>query len=97
MVYDIDDAKGKDRDFIGSNETTLGSIIGSLKQTYVGDLKDLKSTTSRGKIVVRLDNVNSSNDEARIKVKAGLTAFSSCCGGLNNPYFVLSRARDSHN
>lgn len=44
MVYDIDDAKGSSRDFIGANETTLGKIIGSNKQTYVADLVDTKST-----------------------------------------------------
>ena len=31
MVYDIDNSKGTDKDFIGMNETTIGSIIGSTK------------------------------------------------------------------
>jgi hypothetical protein len=37
MVYDIDDNKGG-KDFIGKNETTIGKIIGSAKQTYIADL-----------------------------------------------------------
>lgn len=45
---------------------------------------------------MRLDNLNITNDELRMKVSAKLQPFSSlCCGGSNNPYFVISRARDS--
>jgi hypothetical protein len=72
MVYDIDDKNGA-KDFQGQNETTLGKIIGSSKQTYVGDLLDNKSTATRGKIVIRLDTVNISNDEVRMKLSATLT------------------------
>lgn len=50
---------------------------------------------SRGKIVVRLDNINYNNDEVRFKLSANLVPFSNvCCGGSNNPYYVISRARD---
>lgn len=94
MVYDIDNEKG-DKDFQGQNETTLGKIIGSLKQTYVADLLDNKTTASRGKLIVRLDNVNISNDEVRMKVSANLTPQAAmCCASINNPYYLFSRARD---
>lgn len=97
MVYDIDDDKGG-KDFIGKIETTIGKIIGSVKQTFVGDLKDDKTTVSRGKIIVRLDNVNDTNDEARMKLSANLIPMAVlCCAGINNPYFVISRARDHDN
>ena len=46
--------------------------MGSAKQTYVADLKDKKDTTSRGKIVLRLDSVNTCNDEARFRARARL-------------------------
>ena len=59
---------------------------------------DNKSTTVRGKIVVRLDNVKVSNDEVRMKLSANLTPIASmCCAGINNPYFIFSRARDPNN
>jgi hypothetical protein len=52
---------------------------------------------SRGKIIVRLDNVNISNDELTMKLSAKLEPFSTlCCGGINNPYFVISRALDAN-
>lgn len=78
MVYDIDNEKGA-KDYVGKNETTIGKIIGSIKQTYVADLLDDKTTMSRGKIVVRLDNVNTSNDEARMKLSANLIPLTTLC------------------
>eukprot|EP00347_Sterkiella_histriomuscorum_P005523 403356292 len=97
MVYDIDNEKGA-KDYVGVNETTIGKIIGSNKQTYVNDLLNDKNTTSRGKIIVRLDNVNQSNDEARMKISANLTPFATlCCAGINNPYYIISRARSAEN
>lgn len=59
---------------------------------------DNKSTASRGKIVVRLDNLNVSNDEARMKISANLVPFQTlCCAGINNPYYIISRAREAKN
>lgn len=61
-------------------------------------MKDDKTTASRGKIIVRLDNVNTTNDEARMKVSANLIPFAVlCCAGINNPYLVISRSRDANN
>lgn len=92
MVYDIDSTTTKE--FIGKAETTMGRIIGSPKQTFVTDLLTEKTTKTRGKLVIRLDNVNSSNDEVRIKLNAKLVPQSNlCCAAPNNPYYVLSRAR----
>lgn len=97
MVYDIDNEKGA-KDYIGSNETTIGKIIGATKQTYVSELLDDKNTRSRGKLIVRLDNVNISNDEARMKISSNLIPIATlCCAGINNPYYIISRARSSEN
>lgn len=92
MVYDVD---GSSKDFIGKNECTIAQIIGSVRQTYLADLTLENNKTSRGKIIVRLDSVNVSNDEIRMKIKATLQPIQSlCCYGVNNPYFIFSRARD---
>jgi C2 domain len=69
VVYDVDDQK---KDFIGQTETTVARIIGSVRQTYLDDLTLENNKTSRGKIIVRLDSVNVSNDEVRMKVRASL-------------------------
>ena len=97
MVYDIDNLKGG-KDFIGQCETSLGKIFGSNRQTFVSDVTVENNKTSRGKIIVRLDNVNSTNDELRMKLSANLVPFAFlCCGGINNPFYVISRARDINN
>ena len=47
---------------------------------------------------MRVDSVKQSNDELRMKISANLQPISSlCCNGVNNPYFVISRARDETN
>lgn len=39
-----------------------------------------------------------SNDEARMKLSANLVPFATlCCAGINNPYYVISRARSAEN
>jgi hypothetical protein len=38
MVYDIDNIKTGSKDFIGQCESTVGKILGSVKQTFVNDL-----------------------------------------------------------
>lgn len=63
----------------------------------MADLKDNKSTRSRGKIVVRLDNVNTTNDEVRLRVSARVQSKAGCCGTQDNPYYIISRARDVNN
>jgi hypothetical protein len=94
MVYDVDSTKGA-KEFIGKCETTMGLIAGALRQTFVSDLQSEKSTKHTGKIIVRLEGVNACNDEARIKVSANLQGMgNACCSGVNNPYFIISRARD---
>ena len=61
----------------------------------MADLTLENSTQSRGKIIVRIDNVNKSNDEIRMKIRARLSPIGVlCCHADNNPYFVISRARD---
>ena len=94
MVYDIDNAKGG-KDFIGQCITTIGKIFGSNKQTFVGVLSIETKTGKRGNIVIRLDSVSTTNDEVRMKLSSILNPIAFlCCAGVNNPYFVISRARD---
>jgi hypothetical protein len=91
MVYDIDQSS---KDFIGTCESTIGKLMGSQKQTWVSDLTQENQSVSRGKIIIRVDNVHFSNDEARFKISANVTPFTTfCCGGINNPYYLFSRAR----
>lgn len=77
--------------------TTIGRIMGSEKQTFVAELKSEKSAGSRGKLIVRLDSSDMSTDEAIIKLSASLKPLTSCCcGAVNRPYFVISRAKDEY-
>lgn len=72
--------------------------MGSNRQTYLADLTDTKSTSSRGKLIIRLDSVAISNDEARMRVRADLIAKGGCCfAGVNNPYIVISKSRGGMN
>jgi hypothetical protein len=61
----------------------------------VSDLLNEKSTHSKGKIIIRLDNINSSNDEVRMKLSAKLKPFKTlCCEGTNNPFYIISKPRE---
>ena len=70
MVYDVDSATTKE--FIGKCETSIGKVMGAPRQTFLADLMDDKHKESRGKIIVRLDGVNQTNDEVRLKIRATL-------------------------
>ncbi len=96
MLWDVDSTAK--REFIGKCETTIGKIIGAPRQTFLSDLTLENDKKSRGKIIVRLDSVSKNNDEVRMKLSARLTPKATlCCDGINNPYFVISRARDHTN
>lgn len=77
IVYDIDSKVEKE--LIGTVETTIGKIIGSVKQTFLIDILNDKSAHSRGKLIVRLDNVSTTNDEARLKLSARLNPLGFLC------------------
>jgi len=66
-VYDIDLTT---KEHIGSTECTLGKIMGSHNQTYVADLFMPNKHKSRGKIIVRLEKVSTSNDMIYFNAKA---------------------------
>ena len=58
-VYDQDLAL---RDHIGSFVTSLAKIMGSYEQRLIADLTEPGRTTSRGKIILNLEKVTTSND-----------------------------------
>ncbi len=59
-VYDDDGSGGKDS--IGDFETTLGAICGAQNQTVIADIKKSGSSTSNGKIIIRVDAIKESNE-----------------------------------
>ncbi len=65
-------------------------------------IKDLtnpsKNNALSGKIIIRADTIVKNNDELLMRVKASLTPMTSmgCCAGTNNPYYVISRARQDN-
>ena len=67
------------------------------KQTVVADLKLDSGHADRGKIVIRLNCIDTNNDDVIFKFKANLVPKTTmgCCSGTNNPYFIISRARDN--
>ena len=75
----------------------MGKLMSASKQTVVADLLLDSGHLDRGKIVVRLNCIDSNNDDVIFKIKANMVPKTSmgCCNGTNNPYFVISRARDS--
>lgn len=96
--FTVNDVDGSSNEIIGQLETTIAKIIGAPKQTFLADLNKPGHKQSRGKIVIRIDNVNSCNDELRIKFRAQLQPHATfCCEDENNPYFVISHARDPMN
>lgn len=89
-VYDVDD--GGSDDFIGQIEVSVGKIMGSQKQTFVGSLTLPGKTEDRGKIVVRGDAVQASNHEVHLAVSARVTSLAGCCGN-DQPYLLIQRQR----
>lgn len=51
-IYDYDD--GKDDDFLGSANCTLGAVAGAKNQTILLDLKSNNGNKPPGKFIVRL-------------------------------------------
>jgi Ca2+-dependent lipid-binding protein len=95
QVYDID-RKTKEKDFIGQMETSIAKIMSQKNLTFIGDLGLQGSQAAkRGKIIIRADVINRNNDDIKMRVRATLEPKSTlgCCKGINNPYYVISRAR----
>lgn len=78
-------------DLIGTCETTVGTIVGSKQQTFMGDLL-AGTTASRGKIIVRADAVKESNMDVSLRISArNLPNSVSCMCGSNNIFFEIHR------
>lgn len=82
---------------IGNCETTVQSIMASRNMTYVNDLTlpKQKKSKSRGKVIIRAEQVNYSNDDVKFKAKiTGLTSKKGifCCFS-NDPFVFIERAR----
>ena len=93
-AWDIDNDHGG-RDLIGQTETTISRIVTSTKSTFVAELYLPKDKNkSRGKIVIRSDNLQESNDEAMFKCSADLNPLTGLCYPANNPFFVISHQTD---
>ncbi|CAD8098693.1 unnamed protein product [Paramecium primaurelia] len=65
FIVNDDDGNGK-FDFIGSVETTLGSIAGSRDQVLIVDLK--KGTKKTGSLIVKAEQVRSLNQKLRMQI-----------------------------
>jgi Ca2+-dependent lipid-binding protein len=77
---------------IGSVETTVGSIVGSRQQTFIGDVVLPGKTASRGKLIVRADSVKESNMEITMRVGGlNLPTTASCLCANNNIYLEIYR------
>ena len=78
----IDGDGDGDYDTIGEVETTMGKLMGALKQTWTADL--LKSGQSnRGKIIVRSQAVATSNEVAKMAVRIqGANNLAGGCMGM---------------
>ena len=67
IKFEVMDGDGEEK-LIGSAETTLGTIIGSKQQTFTSELLITGINTSRGKIIVRVDNVQDTGMEIKMKI-----------------------------
>ncbi|CAD8199413.1 unnamed protein product [Paramecium pentaurelia] len=65
FIVNDDDGNGK-FDFIGSVETTLGSIAGSRDQVLIVDIK--KGTKKTGSLIVKAEQVRSLNQKLRMQI-----------------------------
>lgn len=85
-VYDVDE--GSQDDFIGEIEVSVGKIMGSQKQTFIGKLTLPGKSENRGNIVVRGDSVQSSNHEVHMRLSARVNSRAGCCGA-DTPYLLV--------
>jgi hypothetical protein len=76
-----DDGKGS-FDEIGHVETTMGNIMGSRAQTWIGELKS-SGSSNRGKIIVQAESLQTSNVEIHMQIQGqDLKNKTSGCGGM---------------
>jgi hypothetical protein len=77
-------------------ETTLGNIVGSKQQTYMADLTKQGHSSSRGKIIVRVDSVKESNMDVTMQLSArNLPSNDFCFCTQNNIFFEIYRGSAS--
>ena len=91
-VQDGNNASGNS-ELIGIVETTVGTVVGSKQQTFMGELFiPGKAQKSRGKIIVRADSVKESNIEVKMRVGGrNLPSTSACLCSNNNIYLEIYR------
>ena len=63
----IDGDGDGDYDTIGEVETTMGQLMGALKQTFTADLKK-NGQANRGQLIVRTQAIQQSNEVAKMSV-----------------------------
>ena len=91
VINDVD--TGGAHDLIGSRETMIGSILHAKNQTWMERLEFQGSEKHRGIIIVRAENVESSNAVAKFKLNwQNIRETKTClgmCGGNPGPVRYL--------
>ena len=95
-VYDQD--AGSSKETQGKHQCKVSQLVGAKNQTYVANLTlDSKSTSDRGKIIVRTDSVKESNKSVKMSVGCkGLKSKKHTFGliSTNHPFLVIKRCLD---
>lgn len=92
-VYDVDLTE---LEHIGSIETSLGAIMGSMNTTLMGDLylPNKAKPKSRGKIILRAEKVATSNDLVYFSINIrNLKSNKGWFCGSDDPFIYIERAR----
>ena len=98
VVHDVDQVNGRQElSLIGETKLKLGQVMGAPNLTFINDITLPGRVESRGKLVLRADSINSSNDEIQLSIKADrLKSCKTLFGavGKDDPFFYLSRGRE---
>ena len=90
-VYDTDLVS---RDHIGNFETSIAKIMGSSEQRLTSDLYLPGKTKSRGKIILNLEKVTTSNDMIYFDLEVkNLKSTKTFLCGSDDPFFFIERSR----
>ena len=94
LKFEMYDEDVQSLEHIGNCEVKLGKIVGSQKQTFLGELTLPGKSASRGKLIVRADAIKETNNEIQMKVScSALPDRGGCFCGGNNPFLTIYRAR----
>jgi len=92
---DTNDEDLTKQDFIGSVETTVGTVMGSRGAMWKGSLTKKESSSNRGEVILRAEEISQTNDLAHFEFAcSGLDRKDWFGFGRSDPFISISRSRE---